>query len=77
MHNQFREKLDSGLKTLAANQGKNGLPAAPDTGTSEGEVGQPAPDMNAATEITNQQKSADQMEQQAARTTPAVASQNK
>ena len=44
MHNQFRAKIDSGLKTLADNQGKNGLPPAPDTQTSAGEVPQPQPD---------------------------------
>jgi hypothetical protein len=29
MHNHFREQMDAGLKTLADNQGKNGLPSAP------------------------------------------------
>jgi hypothetical protein len=29
MHNQFREQIDSGLKTLAENQGKGGLPSGP------------------------------------------------
>ncbi len=28
MHNQFREKMDTGLKSLAENSGKNGLPGA-------------------------------------------------
>ena len=32
MHNHFREQLDSGLKTLAENQGKNGIPAGPAPG---------------------------------------------
>jgi hypothetical protein len=77
MHNQFREKLDSGLKTLAANQGKNGLPAAPDTGTSGGEIAPPTPDSTAEAELQNQQKNADEMAQQVTRTGPAVASQNK
>jgi hypothetical protein len=30
MHNSFREQIDRGLGTLAQNQGKNGLPPAPD-----------------------------------------------
>jgi hypothetical protein len=29
MHNDFRQKIDSGLATLAENQGKRGLPKAP------------------------------------------------
>ena len=32
MHNHFREQLDQGLKTLAENQGKNGIPAGPKPG---------------------------------------------
>lgn len=62
MHNQFREKLDSGLKTLADNQGKNGLPKAPDTGTTAGEVPPPTADSDADAELQNQQKNADQEE---------------
>jgi hypothetical protein len=62
MHNQFREKLDSGLKTLAENQGKNGLPAAPNTQTVNGEVAPPQPDPDAASELEDQQKSAEQTE---------------
>ncbi|HEV2352241.1 MAG TPA: hypothetical protein VG028_20600 [Terriglobia bacterium] len=30
MHNSFRQQIDHGLGTLAQNQGKDGLPAAPD-----------------------------------------------
>ena len=33
MHNSLRETMDEGLKKLADNNGKNGLPAAPDTKT--------------------------------------------
>lgn len=62
MHNQFREKLDTGLKTLADNSGKNGLPKAPDTSTTGGEVPPPAPDSDAASELQDQQKSAEQAE---------------
>ena len=36
MHNQFREQLDSGLKTLADKAGTGGLPKAPDTATTSG-----------------------------------------
>jgi hypothetical protein len=63
MHNQFRETLDAGLKTLADNQGKNGLPAAPDTGTSAGEVAPPAPDASAESELQDQQRNVEQVEQ--------------
>jgi hypothetical protein len=58
MHNQFREKMDSGLKTLAENQGKNGLPKAPDTGTVAGEVPAPQPDADADSQLQDQQKDA-------------------
>jgi hypothetical protein len=61
MHNQFRQQIDSGLKTLANNQGKNGLPAAPDTRTSAGEVPAPAPD-DVQTELQKQQADANQTE---------------
>ena len=67
MHNQFRERMDSGLKSLAENQGKNGLPAAPDTGTVSGEVPPVQPDNDAASELQNEQKQADQAEQEVQR----------
>jgi hypothetical protein len=62
MHNQFREKLDAGLKSLAENQGKNGLPKAPDTSTVGGEVPPPQADNDADGELQNQQKDAEQAE---------------
>jgi hypothetical protein len=64
MHNRFREGIDSGLGMLAQNQGKGGLPVAPDIGTSPGEVPQPAPDPNVATALQAQQNAADQNEGQ-------------
>jgi hypothetical protein len=61
MHNQFRAKIDSGLKTLADNQGKNGLPPAPDTQTSAGEV--PVPEADAVrADLQKLQAVADQTE---------------
>lgn len=63
MHNQFREKMDAGLKTMADNSGKNGLPKAPDTGTTAGEVPAPQPDADAGDELQNQQKDAESAEQ--------------
>jgi hypothetical protein len=70
MHNQFREKLDTGLKTLADNSGKNGLPKAPDTGTTGGEVPAPQPDADADGELQNQQKDAESAEQDVQKGSP-------
>ena len=65
MHNQLRIQMDDGLKELAAKQGKNGLPAAPDTHTQPGEVPEPTPDKNVASDLEQQQKEADQAEAEA------------
>src|SRR5579864_7155376 len=62
MQNRFREQLDSGLKAMATDQGKNGLPAAPDTGTINGEAPAPTPDADAENELRDQQKAADKEE---------------
>ena len=70
MHNHFREKLDSGLKSLAENQGKNGLPPAPDTGTVAGEVPPAQPDTDAANELQNEQSQADKTEQEVKKSPP-------
>ena len=59
MHNHFREQLDSGLKTLADNQGKNGLPKAPDTKTVANPDGQVKPDTSVKDELAAQQSDAD------------------
>ena len=64
MHNHFQEQLDSGMKDLAEKQGKGGLPKAPDTGTTASDVPPPAPDTDAAQELTEQEKAADQAESQ-------------
>ena len=64
MHNHFREQIDAGLKTLAENRGKGGLPAAPDTRTQPGEVPPPEPDANIATMLQHQQHQADQTEKE-------------
>jgi hypothetical protein len=66
MHNQFRAQLDSGLQKLAEDGGKGGLPKAPDTATTAGEVPPPAPDSAAASQLTAQQRQADQTEAQLA-----------
>ena len=65
MHNQLRIQMDAGLKELAAKQGKNGLPAAPDTKTQAGEVPEPTPDKSVSSDLEQQQKEADQVEAEA------------
>ena len=65
MHNQLRIQMDAGLKELAAKQGKNGLPAAPDTKTQPGEAPAPSPDTNVANDLQDQKKEADQAESEA------------
>ena len=65
MHNQLRIQMDAGLKELADKQGKNGLPAAPDTKTQAGEVPAPAPDTSVASDLKAQQQEADQAETEA------------
>ena len=62
MYNQFRVTLEAGLKTLAENSGKNGLPRAPDTSTTAGEVPPPTPDANVEGDLQQQEKEADQTE---------------
>jgi hypothetical protein len=64
MHNHFHEQLDNGLQKLADNSGKNGLPKAPDTTTTAGEVPTPPPDQGAADQLQAQQQQADQVEAQ-------------
>jgi len=65
MHNQFREKMDSGLKTLAEKQGKAGLPSAPSVRTVSGEVPPPTADSAIAVKkIKGQQQEADQTEKE-------------
>jgi hypothetical protein len=64
MQNQFGERVDAGLKTLADNSGQGGLPPAPDTGTTAGEVPTPPPDANVDGALQAQQSEADQTEKQ-------------
>jgi hypothetical protein len=71
MHNRFREQLDAGLKQLAENQGKNGLPAAPDTRTSAAaDVPQPEPDKDVQSQMQGLQKEADEAEQDVKSSSP-------
>jgi hypothetical protein len=65
MHNHFEEQLNNGLKALAAKQGTNGMPAAPDTGTVASDIPAPQPDQDASKELSDQQAQANQAVQQA------------
>ena len=65
MHNSLLQTMDGGLKKLAENSGKNGLPTAPDTKTTSGEVPAPAPDNNVSDDLQATQKEADQAEAEA------------
>lgn len=62
MYNSFCERLAAGLQALANNQGKGGLPPAPDTDTLQGEVPPPVPDANAGDMLQDQRKEAMQLE---------------
>ncbi len=75
MHNHFRETLDSGLKTLAENQGKNGIPAAPSTATTPNPDGQVQPDLTVQSQLASQEADADQAEKEVQQTAAAPAGQ--
>jgi hypothetical protein len=61
----LRQLLDTGLKTLADNSGKDGLPPAPDTSTRPGEVPPPPVDVTVDSDLQQQQSDADRMEREA------------
>lgn len=73
MHNDFREKLESGLQSLAENRGKNGIPAGPAPGGHANADGVAAADKNAAIELQQQQIEADNTEDEVARAAEGVA----
>jgi len=66
MHNAFRERIDDGLKTLADNQGKNGLPPAPSTATTPVPGSQAQPDLDAVASLQKQEQDADAAEKEVA-----------
>jgi len=61
MHNQFREQIDGGLTTLAANEG-NRFPAAPPTEARAVPEGTVTPVADAASLLADQEASANKME---------------
>jgi hypothetical protein len=64
MHDHFLEQMGAGLKTLADNQGKNGIPSGPAANPRQNPDGQAPEDLTAATELQNQQKDADRAEKE-------------
>jgi hypothetical protein len=66
MQNSFQEQVDAGTQSLAENQGKNGLPAAPagSTNSTENAEGQAAPDLGAAADVQAQLNAADQAQKE-------------
>ncbi len=64
MYNHFQEQLQNGMSAMAKKQGTNGMPTAPDTGTTASDVPPPKPDPSAAQDLQQQQQQADQTEQQ-------------
>jgi hypothetical protein len=62
MYNHLREQLKDGMGDLAKKQGTGGLPKAPDTKTTAGDVPAPEPDKTAEKALKEQAASADQTE---------------
>jgi hypothetical protein len=62
MHDSFRQKIDDGMKSLAENQGKSGIPSAPPVATHPVSEGQAAPDQTVEADLKKQQEAADAME---------------
>lgn len=62
MYNQFRESLKNGMGELAKKQGSGGLPKAPDTRTTAGDVPPPSADKSTEKSLQDQQSAADQAE---------------
>ena len=64
MHDNFRQKVDNGLKSLSENQGKNGIPAGPAANPRQVPEGQADPDTTVADELKKQQAAADETEKE-------------
>lgn len=64
MYNSFREGLKDGMSDLAKKNGTDGLPKAPDTTTTDGDVPAPPPDKSTEKTLQDQQSAADQAEAQ-------------
>jgi len=64
MYNHFQEQLNNGMSEMAKKQGTNGMPKAPDTGTTPSDVPPPQPDTSVAKTLQDQQQQADQTDAQ-------------
>jgi hypothetical protein len=62
MYNHFQESLTTGLSEMAKKQGTNGMPKAPDTGTTASDVPAPKADPDAAKAIQDENSEADKVE---------------
>jgi hypothetical protein len=62
MHNDFRQKIDQGLQTLADNQGKNGMASGPPADPRPFAEGQAQPDADATAQLDQQEAAADAAE---------------
>jgi len=62
MHDNFREKVDDGLKSLSENQGKGGIPQGPAATLRTVPEGQAVPDLTVETDLKKQQEAADATE---------------
>jgi hypothetical protein len=70
MHNQFQEQLDTGLQSLAQNQGKDGIPTGPAADPRKNPDGTAAPDPTAAADLQKQQQDANQAEKEVQQDAP-------
>ena len=70
MHNQFAEQLDSGLESLAKNQGKDGIPTGPAADPRKNPDGTAAPDPAAVADLQKQQQEANQAEKEVQQDAP-------
>jgi hypothetical protein len=64
MHDQFRQQLEDGLKSLGENQGKGGIPEGPAPTTKPVPEGQATPDPNVAEDLKAADQAADAAEQE-------------
>jgi len=62
MHDSFRQQVDDGLKSLAENKGKGGIPNGPDATTKAVPEGQTAPDLTVADDLKQAEAEADETE---------------
>jgi hypothetical protein len=62
MHDNFREKVDDGLKSLSENQGKGGIPRGPAATAHAIPEGKADPDLTVESDLKKQQEAADETE---------------